>query len=93
MTGSAGIVLDVVVDSDDEVDDAAWVSPGAVVAAGSVEIVATSATVVAEVESPPLLHADSVSAAIMNVVVVLVYFTGLSAVQKRSSSGKGLVHV
>jgi hypothetical protein len=43
--------------------------------------------VVAELEPSLLLHAATASAAIMIVAMVLVDFTGLSAIQMRSSSG------
>jgi hypothetical protein len=47
----------------------------------------TSPAVVAGVDSPPLLHAVTASAAIMNVAVVLVYLTVLSAVHSALRAG------
>lgn len=85
MTGSAGIVVEVVVDAAALVDVAA-VEVVAAVVAGTVD---SAVGVVNAVDSLllPLLQAVTASAATMNVVIDLVYFTGLSAVQKRSSSG------
>jgi hypothetical protein len=87
ITGSAGIVVDVEVDADEigkepAVDEEELVEPDSVVAG-----LVTPTAVVADDESLPLLHAASASAATMNVVVGFVYFTVLSVVLMRSSSG------
>lgn len=78
------MVVDVDVDAPEVVEESAdeLVKPGWV-AAGLV----TAAAVVADDELLPPPHAASASAATMNVVVDLVYFTGLSVVLMRSSSG------
>jgi hypothetical protein len=92
ITGSAGIVVEVVVDAAVVVDELGVdvVDAGSVV--GTVDAVVTAVT---SVESllPPLLHAVTTSAAIMKIVVVLVYFTVLSAVQSALRAGVCNDHV
>jgi hypothetical protein len=80
MTGSAGIVVEVVLDSTVVEVDGPEVELLVVVSITAV-VEDTPAAVVAVVESLLLLHAARASAAIMNVEVDLVYFTVLSAVQ------------
>ena len=81
ITGSIGIVVEVVV------DEAVVVDAGAVlvVVAGSVVGTVDSAAVVAG-DAPLLPHAATVSAAIINVIVV-VYFTALPAVRCARGAG------
>jgi hypothetical protein len=72
ITGSAGIVVEV--DAADEVVDESPVDEELVDAGLVVAGLVIPSTVVAD-DEPPLLHAPRASAATMNVVVDLVYFT------------------
>jgi hypothetical protein len=90
MTGSAGIVVEVVVDdAADELVGATLVDDELVVDSTSL-VVVISPAVVDGADSPPLLHAVIASATIMNVAVVLVYLTVLSAVQSALRAGIGV---
>jgi hypothetical protein len=87
ITGSAGTVVEVELVVAVELLDEDEVVLALVVGAGSVIGVVAPAEV-AELELS-LLHAASASAAIMNVEIGLVYFTGLSALQCALSSWGG----
>jgi hypothetical protein len=75
ITGSAGIVVVVDVDAAAEVVEDPAVEEELVDAGSVADGLVTPTAVEADDESLPLLHAASASAATMNVVVDLVYFT------------------
>jgi hypothetical protein len=94
ITGSAGIVVEVDVDEPDDVDVASPDEAGLVDCGSVAEGLVTPTTVVADDDELPPPQPASASAATMNVVVDLLYFTGsLSSANALFERGSVTDHV